>query len=104
MTSAASINLGFGRYDETSTGGIADAVDAWENVRAMSSEDFGGDDDFDGEDNDSSSSIMHNGSNKIKKNPRRRKPESVETTVLGAKHQSMVTPPTDFAKLSTTDE
>ena len=96
-----------GGTTRTSTGGIADAVDAWENVRAMSSEDFGGDDDFDGEDNDSSSSIMYNLKQQNKEESEEAKTRSRLKRPFWAQSDPIngFAPPTlDFAKLSTTDE
>ena len=95
-----------GGTTRTSTGGIADAVDAWENVRAMSGKDFGVDEDFNGGDDDSSS-IMYNltqqnkeESEEAKTRHRLKRPFWAQADPING-----FAPPTlDFAKLSTTDE
>ena len=95
-----------GGTTRTSTGGIADAVDAWENVRAMSGEDFGVDEDFNGGDDDSSS-IMYNLKQQNKEESEEAKTRNRLKRPFWAQADPIngFAPPTlDFAKLSTTDE
>jgi len=105
-TTSASVNQPWfsGGTTRTSTGGIADAVDAWENVRAMSGEDFGDDEDFNGDDD---SSIVYNLKQQNKEESEEAKTRNRLKRPFWAQADPIngFAPPTlDFAKLSTTDE